>query len=647
MFRRTLINLIVVSAMLLSVGVSAVSAAPPAQEEMTYTVKLGDTLWALAEKYLGNGPAYKAIVTATNAKHEEDPSFAKIDNPSLIHPGWKLLIPSPAEVVAAKPKPVVTYPRNETLYVSGAAWGPPSDWNPFITWSKANTTGTIGLVYETLFMYDPLTDKLIPWLAESGEWVDADTYKLKLRKGITWTDGKPMTAADVVFTFELGKKYPAIWFSPMWKYLNSATATGDYEVTFEFTNPLYQEWANNLYNIAIVPKHLWEGRTEEEITSGANPNPVGSGAYLYETHSEDRNVWVRNENWWATKLLGMKPAPKWIVDMRFASNNVALGSVIKGEVDLSNNFLPGIATLSEKGYVKTYFAGPPYMLSANTAVLFLNTTKKPMDDPAFRKALAFAINTSEIVRVAFADLVKVADPTGLLPSLAKYSDKNVVARLGFSYDPAKAKKILADAGYKDVDGDGFVEAPDGSKIALEVTCPFGWTDWMEAIKIIAKSVQGVGINLQDKTPDYGAWNTALTTGTFDMTLNNWAGMSNTPWTLYNLLFRHPIQDIMGSGNFGRYNNPKMFDLVDKLAATPSDDVEGMKAVCSQIQELMLTEMPMIPLWYNGLWAQWTETFWTNWPTEASNVPSRLPCTWSGYWQMGGLLTLTELKPVGK
>jgi len=549
----------------------------------------------------------------------------------------------PVEVTPTPSAPV--YERSETLYVSGAAWGPPSDWNPFITWSKANTTGTIGLVYQTLFMYDPLTDELIPWLAESGEWSDANTYDLTLREGITWSDGQPLTAADVVFTFELGKKYAALWFSPTWNYLDSATAVGDYEVQFKFTDPLYQEWQNNLYNIAIVPQHLWEGRTEEEITSGANENPVGSGAYLYESHSEDRNIWVRNENWWAKELLGLEVAPKRIVDMRFASNNVALGAVVKGEVDLSNNFLPGIATLSEKGYVQTYFAAAPYMLSANTAVLFLNTTKPPMDDPAFRRAVAFAIKTPDIVNVAYANLVKAADPTGLLPGLAKYVDQDVVDRLGFSYDPAKAKKILADAGYKDVDGDGFVEAPDGSKIALEVTCPFGWTDWMEAIAVIASSAQDAGINIQAATPDYGAWNTALTTGTFDMTLNNWAGMSNTPWTLYNLLFRHPIIEVMGSGNFGRYDNEEMFDLVDQLAAVPADDEAGMKAVCSKIQELMLTEMPMIPLWYNGLWAQYSNAAWTNWPSEAADTPNTLPCTWSGYWQMGGLLTLTTLKPV--
>ncbi len=556
-------------------------------------------------------------------------------------------VEKPVEVViTATPgaeKPAETaYPRNETLYVSGAAWGPPNDWNPFITWSKANTTGTNGLVYETLFAFNPMTGELTPWLAESGGWTDPTTYEVTLRKGLAWSDGKPLTSADVKFTFELGQKYAAIWFSPMWNYLTGVEAVDDTHLKFTFKDPLYQEWDNNLYNIFIVPKHIWESRTEEEINTGANEKPIGSGAYLYETHSEDRNVWVRNENWWGIKVFG-KPAPKRIVDIRFSSNNVALGAVIKGEVDLSNNFLPGVATLVQKGYIQTYFADAPYMLSANTAVLFLNTTKKPMDDPKFRRALAFAIDVPSIVNVAYANLVKPASPTGLLPTLSKFDDQNVIAKLGYSFDTAKAKQMLADAGYKDVNGDGFVETPDGSAIALEVTCPFGWTDWMAAIDIIAKSAQAAGINIKAVTPDYGAWNTALTSGTFDMTLNNWASMSNTPWTLYNLLFRHPIQETMGSGNFGRYNNQKMFDLVDALAKVPTNDVAGMQAVCSQIQELMLTEMPMIPLWYNGLWAQFSNAVWTNWPTDGSGS-SALPTTWSGYWQLGGLQTLIELKP---
>ena len=93
MLKKSLVNLAVVLSLLLSLGLGVANAVPPAQAEVTYTVKLGDNLWTLAEKYLGNGPAYWAIVDATNAKHTEDSSFASIENPSLIHPGWKLVIP--------------------------------------------------------------------------------------------------------------------------------------------------------------------------------------------------------------------------------------------------------------------------------------------------------------------------------------------------------------------------------------------------------------------------------------------------------------------------------------------------------------------------------------------------------------------------
>lgn len=552
-------------------------------------------------------------------------------------------------VVTATPEEMeaptdVVYERSETLYVSGAAWGPPNDWNPFIAWSKANTTGTIGLVYETLYMFDGLTGEFIPFLAESGEWVDEDTYQMTLREGLTWSDGEALTADDVAFTIGLAKDYDSLFWAPMWKYLNEIVVDGDTGLTFEFTDPLYQEFANNIYNIPIAPKHIWADRTEEEVTAGLNENPVGSGAYLYESHSEDRNVWIRNENWWGIDVFGL-PAPKRIVDIRTSSNNAALGMVLKGELDLSNNYLPGVAALADQGYVTTYFADAPYMLAANTAVLFLNTTKSPMDDAEFRRALAYAINTDDIVEVAYANLVTAASPSGLLPSLSQFIDEDLMDSKGWYFDTAKAKSILAAAGYTDVDGDGFVEAPDGSAIALEVTCPAGWSDWMAAIAVISDSAKEAGINIEDVTPDYNVWNDSLTQGTFDMTLNNWAVLSNTPWTLYNLLFNEPIQEIMGSGNFGRYDSQEAFDLVDELAAVPVDDIAGMQAVCSDIQQIMMDEVPMIPLWYNGAWAQYNDSTWTNWPTEAEDTPNYPPVTWNGYWQTGGLLMLIDLELV--
>lgn len=563
--------------------------------------------------------------------------------PTVAPTPTKVPEPTPTEV----PTPtVVVYERSETLYMSGKQWGPYTSWNPLQPGLYA--TGVIGLCNETLFLFDPLKNEYIPWLAESGRWAGEKVYEVKLRKGIQWSDGQPLTAADVAYTFELGK-LAGVYYQPLWDWLEKVEAVDDLTVRFTFKEVRHQEWGNTLYNVAIVPKHAWEGRSEQEIVNGANLPPLGTGAYVYETHSEDRMVWKRNDNWWATKLLGLSVAPKWLVDIVNPSNNVALGLVLKGEIDLSNNFLPGINTLVEGGYgIQTWYDDPPYMLSANTAFLYMNLKKKPMDDVAFRKAMAYAVDVDEIVTRVYGNIVKKADPTGLLPTWEQFVDQDVVKELGFSYDPDKARSILAEAGYKDVNGDGFVETPDGSKIELKIIVPFGWTDWMESIKVIAKGAQAVGINLQPDFPDFGGYWDQLTGGTFDMAINNFgSNMSDTPWTFYFWVFRNPITPQMSNGNFGRYENPEVFDLVVQLDKTPVEDKEGMKAVMSKIQRIHLTEMPAIPLWYNGLWAQWNSAYWTNWPSAAEGTPKYLPCTWSGYWNMTSILMLTELKPVQK
>jgi len=561
-------------------------------------------------------------------------------------------VPGPAGetiVVTATPSPVeaapaVEFARNETLYTSGKQWGPPTNWNPIMTWAYA--MGTIGLCYETLFLYDPLTNEYIPWLAESGQWMSDTVYEVTLRQGINWSDGEPLTAEDVVFTFELGK-IPAVPYNTLWNWLESTEAVDDYTVRFTFSQANYQEWANYLYNIAIVPKHLWEGRSDEEIATGANENPIGTGPYLYESHSEDRMVWVRNDEWWAIDILGLSVAPKRIVDIVNSSNNVSLGMLLQGQLDLSNNFLPGIASLRDpgRGYgIETYFSGPPYMLSANTAWLVMNTTKPPMDDPAFRRAMAFAIDVDKIVNVVYGNIVQKANPTGLLPIWEQYIDQAVVDELGFTYDPDQANAILDEAGYLDVDGDGFREMPDGSAIELKIIVPNGWTDWMESIRVIAESAQAVGINLTPDFPDYSALVDARNSGNFDMVINNDRQVSNTPWTYYDYIFRLPIQDAQTTTNFGRYENEEAWQLVQQLDQTPVDDLDGMRAIMSQLQRIHLTDLPIIPLWYNGMWSQYSNAVWTNWPSAEEGANHYLPATWNGYWNMTAILMLTELEP---
>jgi peptide/nickel transport system substrate-binding protein len=533
-----------------------------------------------------------------------------------------------------------SYPRNETLFTSGTQWGPPSNWNPFRLGDYA--TGTVGLLYEPLFLYDPLKDKFEPWLAAKDQWVDDKTYEVTLRDGLTWSDGKPITADDVAFTINLGKM-KTVPYNPLYQFIDSVKAVDDKTTRVTFSEPRYQQWANWIYFNPIVPKHVWEGKSEKDVMHGANKSPVGSGPYLYETADQDRMVWKRNDKWWGKDKLGLSMKPKYIVDVVNTSNEAALGQVLQGDIDLSNNFLPGIASLVKGGYkLQTYFKDAPFMLAANTTWLVPNTKKAPLNDPAFRRALASSMDTDKIVNSVYSNIVEKANPTGLLPIWDKYVDKGVVDELGPTYDTSEAKGILEQAGYRDTDGDGFVENKDGSKISLKLATPSGWTDWNEAGRVITDSAKSAGIQVTAETPAAEVVQDQRESGQFDLILDNQRQMSNTPWTYYEYVFGLPVLEQQTTINFGRYENQQAWDLVNQLNATKIDDLDGMKSVASRLQRIQLTEEPVIPLWYNGLWAQYSNSVWTNWPADGSAAV--LPTMWHGYPQMGSIKMLAELKP---
>ena len=540
-----------------------------------------------------------------------------------------------------------TYPRAETLYTTGKQWGAPSTWNPL---DPNAAMGVVGLQYETLFLYDPLKDVYTPWLAESlGTWDSAKTtYTVKIRQGIKWTDGQALTADDVAFTIQLAKN--PVLGSNLWQYVTDATAPDASTVVVKFNGPAYQEWAQWLYNSPIVPKHIWDAKNNADILKDTNPNGVGTGPYMYKTHADDRMVWVRNDNWWATTALQLTAKPKYIVDIVNGANSVALGELLQGGLDLSNNFLPGVASLVAGGYgVTTYYPKAPYMLAGNTAVLVPNTLKAPLNDAAFRKALATSINTDDIVTKVYGNIVQKADATGLLPNFSKYVDTAQRDALGFKFDTAKAKSQLAAAGYKDVNGDGFVENKDGSPLKLTLEVPDGWSDWMAAETSIATSAGLAGIKIDPQHPTYDTVvadrnGTADAPPKFDLIINNDIQIGNTPWTWYDYVFRQPLQvGAAKNRNFESYSSKDAWDLVQRLDKTPVEDTATMKTLTSQLQKIQLTDMPVIPLWYNGIWSQVNNSVWTNWPSDGGNQV--LPATWNGYWQMGAVMMLTQLKAV--
>ncbi len=529
--------------------------------------------------------------------------------------------------------PITQFPRSQTLYTSGTLYNPPSTWNPFNVGTYS--TGAQGLIYEPLFLYDPIKNTYVPWLAASGTWNAASTvYTIKVRDNVKWSDGTPLTGADVAFSINTAATNANDPYNSNAASVAKATANGNtVTVTFKGT-PGYSEFQSYLWRAPVVSEHQWSKVPAGQLVTYADTHPIGTGPMTLATYNATEVAYQVKPDWWGTAQLGLNFKFKYLVDMVNSSNNVELGALTAGNVDWSNNFLPGINQLMSGigGYgFKTFYPKEPYMMPANTVWVDMNTTKAPFNNVNFRKAVAYGINPQHIVTNAYSGLVQAANPTGLLPNLSPYIDQGVVKQYGFSYNAAKARAFLAASGYK------------GQSITLQV--PNGWTDWMAGAQIIAQDLRAIGINVQATFPEYTARTTNLTSGNYDMALDNNAALDSTPWTYFQRVYNLPIQAQQTAQlNWPRFTSQADWNLVQKAGSTPLTNMTALKSYYSQLEKDFLQQMPMVPVWYNGAWFQGSTGHWTGYPQSGTSNQA-VPSLWRGYiGAMTGIYALANLQP---
>lgn len=530
---------------------------------------------------------------------------------------------------------ITSFPRSQTLYTSGTAYAPPTNWNPLNLGNDA--TGTQGLMYEPLFLYDPIGGSYKPWLATAGTW-SGTTYTITVRDGVKWSDGQPLTGADVAYSINLARTNASDPYNANVSTVASATASGN-TVTVKFKGtPGYTEWQGYLWRAPVLPQHVWSKLSASAQITDANSNPVGTGPMTLAAHTSQEVAYQTKPDWWATSALGLSFKFKYLVDIVNGSNNQELSALTAGDVDWSNNFLPGINQLitalnGNAGYgFKTYYPKSPYMLSANTVWLEPNTTKAPMNNVNFRKALAYGLNRTAIAQTVYGGIALPASPTGLLPTLNSYIDPAVVNQYGFSYDPNKAKQFLAQSGYH------------GQPVTLQV--PDGWTDWMQGISVIQQQLSAIGINIQLIYPQYPARTANITNGTYDLALDNNAGLDATPWSYFQRVYQLPInKQQTAQQNWERFTSQKDWNLVQQAGSTPLTDTATLHSIYSQLEKDFLQDLPQIPVWYNGAWFQGSTKYWQNYPASGT-ANQNMPVMWERY--IGAMTTvyaLASLKPV--
>jgi peptide/nickel transport system substrate-binding protein len=536
----------------------------------------------------------------------------------------------------------LSFPRNETLYTSGTAYGPPVNWNPLDTGAFA--TGTQGLIYEPLYLYDPVKNAYDPWLASGAEasgW-QGSKYVINVRSGVKWSDGQALTGADVAYSINLARTNAADPYSANVSTVASATASGNtVTVTFKGT-PGYTEFTDYLWKAPVLPQHIWSKIPASQIATTANTHPVGTGPMTLDTANTQEVAYQTKSDWWGTTALGLSFKFKYLVDVVNGSNSQELGQLNSGNIDWSNNYLPGINMLASAqggngGYtLKFYYPKTPYMLSGNTVWLEPNTTKAPMNNVNFRKALAAALNPSAIAQAVYGGIASPATPTGLLPTLssAGYVDSSVVSQNATTYNPATAKSLLAKSGY------------NGQTLTLEA--PQGWSDWNTAQQVIQQELAAVGIKIQVTEPSSNQRTADLTNGNYDLALDNNAGLDSSPWSYFQRVYQLPIQkEQSAQENWERYSSPTDWNLVQQAASVAPSDTTQLNSIYSTLEKDFLQQQPEIPLWYNGIWFQGNTQFWSDFPSS-SGSDQNIPAMWAGY--IGAMTTvpaLAQLTPAAK
>ena len=509
------------------------------------------------------------------------------------------------------------FPRNETLYLAGDQWGEPNTFNPLYDWPAFPVKGKGNLMYEPLMVFNSLSGAMEPLLAHSLEKSN-DVISVVMDLRARWSDGKPVTAADVVFTYEIGKHFRSAPTAYLWDLISDITvekitdtSTGGEKRELEKINFFVNKKERNnplavldqLQTIRIVPKHSLQPMLEELGNNFSefqkrkiDENPVVSGPYTLLKYSGEKIILIRRDDYWGNEALhnGTKPRPKYIIHPIFKSNDAFSVALQQGNLDVSSTFIPRIWLKAKHG-VRTWYEKEPFFIPATIPLLMINHTRYPLSDRNFRRAMAHAINCQNIRKLAISGYSPQIKGGLILPFgvEAPYFNAEDAGKYGATYDPEHAKKILQDAGYTSVfDANGTLEHmknTKGEKVpTVFIKSPAGWTDWESMVKIAVKNMRAVGIDVREGFVDASLYWQAMPFGDFDLLMHkpDPEVTPSKPWSRFDIVMSSrnwkPEGEKMNE-NQGRYNNPKSkehnpaVDSLLKVIPRLTDEAEKKKA----------------------------------------------------------------------
>ncbi|MBM3133961.1 MAG: ABC transporter substrate-binding protein [Chloroflexi bacterium] len=531
--------------------------------------------------------------------------------------------------------------RAQTLNVAVSSLiADPTNYNIYAPGVDRNRLGLHQLVYE-YFFYDNLqTGEYIPWLAEKYEYNKEFTaITVYLRKGVTWNDGKPFTADDVVFTYQLLAANPKMtWASETNKYAKSAEKVNDLTVKINLVSPnprfhLIREafpavgiWGG----LTVLPKHVWEGK--DPLTFKNYP-PVGTGPYKLVNATTAARTYERRDDWWGIKVFGVTPAPKTINYMYAGDETATALALAANELDTVGIGILTVGSLNQvvrrNPNVQAWTKEAPYAwLDPCPRPLMVQNAKAPWDKKEARWGLSYLIDRAAIVKLAYEGTTTSA--WGIWPNydgMKPYFNAIADLRAKYptdAYDVKKGTELLTAAGLKK-GADGAWLGADGKKVSINYLVNSGSTEEMKVSAVIADQLRAAGFDVKVQPMSDPALGTTVLRGEYDIKLHSFC-----PGTIYDNLWLFHGKHYVPLGesapwyerNSFRYKNAAFDKIVDEMEATPPSDVAKVTDQFKRAMAIWFDDLPVIPIVQAPALVPFNSTYWTGWPsgTNAWNMP---------------------------
>jgi peptide/nickel transport system substrate-binding protein len=439
------------------------------------------------------------------------------------------------------------------------------------------------LIFNSLVKKDEKFDYIPELASKIDRSEDGLTFTFTLRDGITFHDGRSFTSADAKYTLDtvLANSFAksASFFEGVGAnrkgYIKSVEAP-DARTLIIRLNTQWTGLLPNLVAIAIIPKDSYESQ---------KTHPLGTGPFKFKSYDEAQQVvdLEANANYW--------DGPPHIPALRvrvISDSNALQAELRSGRVDIA----PLPTSLSPDA-IKALSADPNLNVQqfpgSNLNLLTLNVKEAPLDNVKVRQALAYAIDRESMIRDLVLGQGKIAH--SILPEESwAYTQGQT-----YHYDPAMAKKLLDDAGFRDPDGDG-PEMRFAKPILFRISGSS--SSARQYSGVIQNYLKQVGVPVSIETSELNVLFENLRRGQFQMTYGQWVGGNQDPIFYRDLFATSEIPtETRASRNRSRYSNPELDAILTEAVNTY--DHTKTAPLYAKAQEIVSRDVPVIPLWYQA------------------------------------------------